>query len=235
MLQDQVRLTKRVGLDKVFEGKKTTIASTTLANIEARAEEATAKADAKAATKINKVLEKAATDKINALIKSERQQANKFVGGYIQGTKEQIKETKDIRRTLYETLRTAGIKKKELTKFDSISKNIVTVQDLAANREKLVEKIKEVYEDRNKEIALKVTEKLRKLAKPLKAGKTPKGKMTADIQNKVNRLFSFTKRGLFETGLDIKALYERFGQNPNQELNTEEKLLLSMTKRIILF
>lgn len=226
LLQDQVRLTKRVGLDKVFEGKKTTIASTTLANIEARAEEATAKADAKAATKINKVLEKAATDKINALIKSERQQANKFVGGYIQGTKEQIKETKDIRRTLYETLRTAGIKKKELTKFDSISKNIVTVQDLAANREKLVEKIKEVYEDRNKEIALKVTEKLRKLAKPLKAGKPPKGKMTADIQNKVNRLFSFTKRGLFETGLDIKALYERFGQNPNQELNTEEKTTL---------
>lgn len=97
------------------------------------------------------------------------------------------------------------------------------MQDLISNREKIADKVKDVYEARNKEVALKVTEKLKKLAKPFKAGKTPKGKMTADIQNKVNRLFTFTNKSIYEIGFDIQELLDRFGKNPDQKISAKDK------------
>lgn len=166
------------------------------------------------------------TEQIKKLNRLRRRAIKKELGTFIQGAKagikSQITETKNIRRELSNALRLAGIKRSELGMFDSVLKRIVTVSDLIQNQKNIENKVDEVLEKRSKQEALKMTERLRKLAKPLKS-KTPKGKMTADIQNKVNRLFSFTQKTALETGFDINDLMRRYGQNSNATLNKSEK------------
>ena len=174
----------------------------------------------KTQVKLNKALEKNAKDKVNAAIKNIKDKNEALVSGYLTGSKEQIKETKDVNTVLTKALLGAGVKRSEIGAFDGIKSKIVTLSDLVANKKSIGNKIGDVFEKRNKELALKTTDRLRKLARPFKGGKSPKGKMTPEVQNKVDRMFLFAEKSAFEAGFDIEELSKNFLENPDAELST---------------
>jgi len=222
LLGDKAKLENREDVESVLKGKTTKISSTTLVNIEKQAEEAIARADAKAAAKLNKQMQRTAEAEIAGKIKEIKARSQGQTRGFLFGSKEQIARTKEVRRSLAKALRDIGIKKSERGEFDAIAKNILDIPDLVKYQKAITEKVKQVFEKREKAIALKLTKRLYKLSRPFK-GKAPKGKMTAAIQNKVNRLFAFANKSFLEAQLDIEAIVQKFSANPDERLAAAEK------------
>lgn len=219
LLSDKAKLESGQDIQSVLKGKKTTVSSVKVAKAEQRAQkreqalqEAISQNNAKAAKRLVDSLKAAAKKAVNDIAKS-----------YKEGRTSQEKETRSVRQTVSKALRKAGIKRSELGAFDSIIKKVATIPDLVNVQDELQAKIDEVLEKRSREQAWKVTERLRKLAKPFK-GSPVKGKMTPAIQNLVDTLFSFTKKSTFEAGFDIQELYNRFNTNPDANLDIEEKI-----------
>ena len=226
LLANKVQIDNRENIGEVLKNKTTTIPSTTLVNIEKNAKEAVAKTDAKAQIKVNKILEQHAKQKVNAAIKAAKTSQNSLVKGYQAGTKEQMEETRGVNKMLSKALISAGIKRSEMGAFDGIKSKIVHLSDLVANKKNIEAKIGQIFEARNKEHALKVTDKLKSLAKPFKGGKNPKGKMTPEVQAKVDRLFHFSEKSAFEAGFDSEELIQKFSDNQDAQLSNTEKARL---------
>lgn len=218
LLGDKEKLESGVDIESVLKGKKTTLpsqrvvkAEKTIQSLEKQMQEEVEKANAKGAARVAKAIADGAKKSLDSLIK-----------GYKEGRVGQEKETRSIRSVVTRTLREAGIKRKELGSFDSVLKKIVTLPDLVKYKKDLQSKIDEILEARNKEAALRLTEKLRKLAKPYK-GSPIRGKMTPEIQRKVDMLFSFINKSIFEAGFDIQDLFNKFSTDPNAKLTANEK------------
>ena len=223
LLGDKEKLESGVDIESVLKGKKTTLpsqrvvkAEKTIQSLEKQMQEEVEKANAKGAARVAKAIADGAKKSLDSLIK-----------GYKEGRVGQEKETRSIRSVVTRTLREAGIKRKELGSFDSVLKKIVTLPDLVKYKKDLQSKIDEILEARNKEAALRLTEKLRKLAKPYK-GSPIRGKMTPEIQRKVDMLFSFINKSIFEAGFDIQDLFDKFSTDPNAKLNTNEKTKIAL-------
>ena len=223
LLGDKEKLESGVDIESVLKGKKTTLpsqrvvkAEKTIQSLEKQMQEEVEKANAKGAARVAKAIADGAKKSLDSLIK-----------GYKEGRVGQEKETRSIRSVVTRTLREAGIKRKELGSFDSVLKKIVTLPDLVKYKEDLQSKIDEILEARNKEAAYSLTEKLRKLAKPYK-GSPIRGKMTPEIQRKVDMLFSFTNKSIFEAGFDIQDLFNRFSTDPNAKLTIDDKTKIAL-------
>ena len=223
LLGDKEKLESGVDIESVLKGKKTTLpsqrvvkAEKTIQSLEKQMQEEVEKANAKGAARVAKAIADGAKKSLDSLIK-----------GYKEGRVGQEKETRSIRSVVTRTLREAGIKRKELGSFDSVLKKIVTLPDLVKYKKDLQSKIDEILEARNKEAALRLTEKLRKLAKPYK-GSPIRGKMTPEIQRKVDMLFSFINKSIFEAGFDIQDLFNKFSTDPNAKLTTNEKTKIAL-------
>lgn len=177
-------------------------------------------------SQIQQALREGNVQRAESLNRQVRQNIRKKVNDYVQGVREginrQITETRNIRKELSAVLRAAGIRRDELGQFDALLKKIVTTTDLINRVDELDARIEAVLENRAKKQMLDIVNKLRKRAKPLK-GSTPRGKFTADIQNKLNFLFSLTKRNATQAGFDIADLENRYGGNQFDELQENEK------------
>lgn len=177
-------------------------------------------------SQIQQALREGNVQRAESLNRQVRQSIRKKVNDYVQGVREginrQITETRNIRKELSAVLRTAGIRRDELGQFDALLKKIVTTTDLINRVDELDARVEAVLEARAKKQMLDIVNKLRKRAKPLK-GSTPRGKYTADIQNKLNFLFSLTKRNAIQAGFDIADLENRYGNNQFSELQENEK------------
>lgn len=177
-------------------------------------------------SQIQQALREGNVQRAESLNRQVRQNIRKKVNDYVQGVREginrQITETRNIRKELSAVLRAAGIRRDELGQFDALLKKIVTTTDLINRVDELDARVEAVLENRAKKQMLDIVNKLRKRAKPLK-GSTPRGKFTADIQNKLNFLFSLTKRNATQAGFDIADLENRYGGNQFDELQENEK------------
>lgn len=177
-------------------------------------------------SQIQQALREGNVQRAESLNRQVRQSIRKKVNDYVQGVREginrQITETRNIRKELSAVLRAAGIRRDELGQFDALLKKIVTTTDLINRVDELDARVEAVLEARAKKQMLDIVNKLRKRAKPLK-GSTPRGKFTADIQNKLNFLFSLTKRNATQAGFDIADLENRYGNNQFSELQENEK------------
>lgn len=177
-------------------------------------------------SQIQQALREGNVQRAESLNRQVRQSIRKKVNDYVQGVREginrQITETRNIRKELSAVLRAAGIRRDELGQFDALLKKIVTTTDLVNRVDELDARVEAVLENRAKRQMLDIVDRLRKRAKPLK-GSTPRGKFTADIQNKLNLLFSLTKRNATQAGFDIADLENRYGGNQFSELQENEK------------
>ena len=121
-----------------------------------------------------------------------------YIRGAKEGAKQQKIETKEIHSSIEGMLREAGVRINERGPFVSILKNIQTVEDLAKNQSKIIDKVKEVIENRNKKAAIKQLGKFKKTIK--------KANVTADIRNRINYLLGLTKMNDFDSGLRQKEI-----------------------------
>lgn len=218
LLGDKAKLESGENIEDVLKGKKTIVSSHKIAknekniqSLEKQMKEEVEKANAKGAMRVAKAIADGAKKSLNSLIK-----------GYKEGKKGQEKETRTIRSTVAKILRESGIHRSELGAFDSVLKKIVTVPDLVKRQEELYEKLKEVLEKRQREEALKFTKKLRKMARPFK-GSPVRGKMTPEIQRKIEYLFSLTRKSLFEAEFDIQQLLKKYRGEVETELSSEDR------------
>lgn len=144
LLDNLNKLQTRTDIESVLKGKKTTLPSSTIAR-EAKAVE---RNEVKAQEALNKQTEKTFKEKLKGIEKSIKSFYQGQAQGYKQGAIDQQKETREIRKQFRNALRESGIKQKEISAFDSISKNLVTLNDLIKSKDAIASKMREVLEKR---------------------------------------------------------------------------------------
>lgn len=142
-----------------------------------------------------------------------------YVKGVREGASQQRKETKAVQNAIQKLIADAGVRVQERGQFASLIRDTQTVEQLAANKGKLIDKVKQVFENRNKKAAIAKLNDFKKTVK--------KANIDADVRNRMNYLLGLTKMNDFDSGLRQQELETRL-ENGETLSEAETKLLADL-------
>lgn len=135
---------------------------------------------------------------------------NNYLKGVKTGAKQQRTETKQVQNAMYNALAAAGVRVHERGQFASLIKNTQTTEQLAKNKDKFIEKLRQVFENRDRKAAIGKLKALKKSAQ--------KADIDANIRNRMNYLLGLTKMTEFDSGMRQQELENKLN---NGEMLTE--------------